>query len=160
VSQRVCSVEQVKAMARRRRTPKDVPPRYAAATGPIHIRLSFPPRANTYYRSVTINGHSRMLLSREGRQYRNCVRDLWAKKASVTFFGLVALRVDATYPDHRRRDIDGLFKALLDSLEYAGAMEDDSQVRLLLAEHVGTRKPGWLEVTIEHKAGGRQGELF
>jgi crossover junction endodeoxyribonuclease RusA len=34
-------------------------------------------------------------------------------------------------PDNRRRDLDNVLKAVLDAIEAAGIIEDDSQVRRL-----------------------------
>jgi crossover junction endodeoxyribonuclease RusA len=41
--------------------------------------------------------------------------------------------MDAFPPDRRRRDLDNIQKALLDSLEHAGVYADDNQIDLLIA---------------------------
>ena len=45
--------------------------------------------------------------------------------------GDVSLLVECYPPDRRRRDLDNLLKALQDSLQAAGAFEDDSQIKEL-----------------------------
>ena len=53
-------------------------------------------------------------------------------------------------PDRRRRDIDNLPKAVLDSLEFAGVFENDSQVDRLLVLRQGVEAPaGRIELLIE-----------
>jgi crossover junction endodeoxyribonuclease RusA len=41
------------------------------------------------------------------------------------------MRVLAYPPDHRRRDLDNLAKAILDALQHAGVYGNDCQVKLL-----------------------------
>ena len=51
-------------------------------------------------------------------------------------------------PDRRRRDLDNLLKALLDSMTHAGVMQDDALIedlRVYWADEVG----GMVKVTIE-----------
>ncbi len=91
--------------------------------------LPFPPALNRYYRNV--NG--RTLVSRDGRAYRNTV----AETLLVTHFGRgrsmpegarIKAEITAHVPDRRRRDLDGLLKAVLDALTHAGIYEDDSLI--------------------------------
>jgi crossover junction endodeoxyribonuclease RusA len=46
--------------------------------------------------------------------------------------GRLAVAMDAFPPDRRRRDLDNIQKASLDSMQHAGIYEDDSQVDLLV----------------------------
>lgn len=48
--------------------------------------------------------------------------------------GWLAVEAKFTPPDRRGRDVDNLAKALLDALQHAGVMRDDSQVRRLVLE--------------------------
>lgn len=73
-----------------------------------------------------------MLVSREGRRYRERVRALLAAVRpcpdTSTFRGRLDMIVTLHPPDRRRRDIDNSMKSLLDALAYAGVYEDDSQI--------------------------------
>jgi crossover junction endodeoxyribonuclease RusA len=86
------------------------------------ITLPWPPTVNTYWR----NFRGRMVISKEGREYRQAVSNLiqgnWRYTKSVKVF------ITAYRPDNRKRDLDNLLKATLDSLTYAGIWEDDSQI--------------------------------
>jgi crossover junction endodeoxyribonuclease RusA len=47
--------------------------------------------------------------------------------------GSLSIQIDVYPPDRRRRDLDNILKALLDSLGHAAVIEDDSQFdRILL----------------------------
>ncbi len=62
--------------------------------------------------------------------------------------GPVSVSVVAHPPDKKRRDLDNLLKSLLDALQHAGLIEDDSNVtdlRIARADHV---RDGAVEVTI------------
>lgn len=120
------------------------------STEPVTVRLPFPPLLNRYYRTAVVGKHASTYISKDGKAYRKQVVELW-REVGVTFEGQLALRITATYPDNRRRDIDGLPKAIMDSLEAAGAFEDDSQIRLLIVEQEAVEAPGWVEVTLGPK---------
>ena len=89
------------------------------------ISLPWPPSLNHYWR----NHHGRMLLSRDGRQYRDEAA-LALKLAGVRSFGSarLAVEVEVRPPDRRRRDLDNLGKAVLDALTAGGVYDDDSQI--------------------------------
>jgi crossover junction endodeoxyribonuclease RusA len=112
---------------------------------PLNITLPWPPSVNTYWR--TVNG--RMLISADGRAYRKAVADqMLIQRAQKHFDGPLQLTVEAYRPDNRRRDLDNLLKAALDSLAHAGVYEDDSQIhdlRIYWAPDIG----GMLKITIE-----------
>jgi crossover junction endodeoxyribonuclease RusA len=56
--------------------------------------------------------------------------------------------MDAFPPDRRRRDLDNLPKAVLDSLAHAGVYEDDSQIDLLIIRRCDPIKGGKLKIRI------------
>jgi crossover junction endodeoxyribonuclease RusA len=64
-------------------------------------------------------GH-RTVISREGRRYRTDVCAALAAMRVERMDGRLAVRVTACPPDHRRRDLDNVQKALLDALPRAG----------------------------------------
>lgn len=69
----------------------------------------------------------RVLLSKEGRQYRQRAIDA---SRGCPGFGLASLRVSITAypPDRRRRDLDNVLKAALDAMTHACLWVDDSQI--------------------------------
>ena len=133
--------------------------RFRLGTKPASVRLPWPPALNHYWRRVVVAGHAVTYISAAGKAYRKEVIELWAK-VGVTFHGRLAVRITAIFPDARERDLDGLLKAPLDALEHAGAFERDSQVKLLIVEHVATNSPGWIDLVIGPEPGERQGTLF
>lgn len=101
----------------------------------ITLDLPWPPTANRYWRNV----QGRMVLSREGRSYREVVDGLWwklrcEKQPSETLDGGdIWVSIEAYPPDNRRRDLDNILKPLFDAIQYAGAFADDSQIVKLAA---------------------------
>ncbi len=110
------------------------------------ITLPWPPSVNHYWRMW----RGRMLVSREGRAYREDVRALLAgggfRKPPPG--ARIALCMDAFPPDRRRRDLDNLLKGVLDALEHAGIYADDSQIDLLVTRRRGLLSDGKLNVCI------------
>jgi crossover junction endodeoxyribonuclease RusA len=111
----------------------------------IEITLPWPPTVNTYWRNV--NG--RTIISAKGREYRKNVADqVLIQRAAKHIDYAVKVEIKAYRPDRRRRDLDNLLKALLDSMTYAGVMQDDALIedlRVYWADEVG----GMVKVTIE-----------
>jgi crossover junction endodeoxyribonuclease RusA len=103
------------------------------------MTLPWPPSVNTYWRMFK----GRMLISRDGREYRTRVAEEVVDQ-KVHKFGkrLLVIEIEAQRPDKRRRDLDNLLKAVLDSLAHAGVFEDDSQVvdlRIFWSDQFGGR---------------------
>ncbi|MEX2672880.1 MAG: RusA family crossover junction endodeoxyribonuclease [Phycisphaeraceae bacterium] len=108
----------------------------------MQTTLNYPPSINRYWRKW----RNRMVISREGRAFRENVRLLLATGGAgrkPPRDGRLALAMDAFPPDRRRRDLDNIQKPVLDALEHAGVYRDDSQIDLLI-----TRR-------CEHEKGGR-----
>ena len=96
----------------------------------VAFDFPWPPALNHYYRSVTIKGQARVLISREGREYRHRLAMVVVLRGKAKpLAGALYLNLTLHPPDKRRRDIDGPLKALLDALTHAHVWEDDSQVR-------------------------------
>ena len=96
----------------------------------IELELPYPPSVNHYYRHVG----PRTLISREGRRFRERVCALLAKAGVDPITGPLRVEIEIYPPDRRRRDLDNLQKALLDSLEHGGLYRDDSQIKKLEIE--------------------------
>ncbi len=89
---------------------------------PLILCLPWPPSVNRYWRSVG----GKVLISREGREYRKAVVRKVSQLKPLT--GPLKVTLLARPPDRRRRDMDNLMKATLDSLAHANVYEDDSQI--------------------------------
>lgn len=113
------------------------------------LTLPFPPSTNHYWRAT--EGTKRVLTSK-ARIFRANVLAA-AKEQRVRPYpptARLAVYVQLHPPDRRRRDIDNFGgKALLDALEFAGIMPDDSQVDSLHVVRGDVVKDGAAIVTIE-----------
>jgi Holliday junction resolvase RusA-like endonuclease len=97
----------------------------------MEIELPYPPSINHYWRRV---GY-RMIISREGRRFRESVVAILAAMRLEPLTGPLDVEVDLYPPDRRKRDLDNSIKALLDALQHGGAYLDDSQiVRLVITK--------------------------
>ena len=113
----------------------------------ITLYLPYPPSVNHYWRKVG----ARMLISKKGREYTQQVIAACRvqENTSEPLTGRIQVDILAIMPDHRRRDLDNLQKALLDSLVKARVIQDDSQIDRLSIERGKVSKPGGLEVFIQ-----------
>lgn len=113
------------------------------ARPPLQIRLPWPPTVNHYW----LPGRDgRRYISGAGQSFRANVK--WLGHGFRCMTGHVAITVTAYPPDRKRRDLDNLLKSLLDALQHAGLIEDDSNVtdlRITRAEQV---KKGAVDVEI------------
>jgi len=98
------------------------------------LELPWPPSVNHYYRHVG----PRVLISRDGRKYRENVISRLQSGNYPTFRCPVELEIELYPPDKRRRDIDNSMKSLLDALTYGRLYEDDS---LILKLTITKREP-------------------
>lgn len=112
----------------------------------LSVQLPWPPSVNAYWR----HSRGRHFLSDSGKQYRE---DVWAAirsiKWNMTYRGRLSVQVYAVMPDKRRRDLDNLYKGLLDSLTHAGVWEDDEQIDRLVIERGPVEPPGYVIVSVE-----------
>ena len=90
----------------------------------IWLSIPFPPAANNLY--ATVRG--RRVLSKRGREYKEAVGVACAAQRVGHVAGRLSVEIWAYPPDNRRRDLDGLLKASVDSLVAAGVLGDDSQI--------------------------------
>jgi len=103
----------------------------------IALTLPYPPSTNNYWRSPNSGKLAgRTLISKKGREYRQqvqqTIKDAGSPKADP---GRLIVTIIVYPPDYRRRDLDNLPKAILDSLTHANVIEDDS-----LIDHLSIRR--------------------
>ena len=92
---------------------------------------SFLRTVNRYWRHVG----TRVLVSKEGREFRKTVRSLMKFQKVKKHEGDLIVDIRLIPVDRRRRDVDNSLKALLDAMQAGGAYDDDSQiVRLTVRE--------------------------
>ena len=91
------------------------------------FELPWPPSVNHYYRHVG----TRVLISRDGRKYRDLIVSRLRSEGASPFDCPVELSVELYPPDNRRRDIDNSLKCLLDAFTHGGLYRDDSQIQKL-----------------------------
>jgi len=116
--------------------------------------LPWPPSVNTYWRSVVTNGprgpRVKLLISEKGREYRKRVAMIVQQKMERMAPGRYDVWIDAHPPDKRKRDLDNLFKAVLDSLAHAGVYADDSLIDKLSIQRCKILKStGMVYVTVK-----------
>ncbi|QIG74570.1 holliday junction resolvase RusA-like protein [Rhizobium phage RHph_Y25] len=110
------------------------------------IELPFPLPVSACFENVPKIGR------RATARYREWTNEaLWMIKAQKPqkFAGEVSISIGLVAPDKRARDLDNLFKGLLDVLVKAGVIKDDSQkyVRKLSAQWVAAGAPCTVLVT-------------
>jgi len=103
----------------------------------MEVELPFPPSINHLWRRI---GH-RTLMSREERRFRRQVVAILAAMQIRLLVGNLAVQVAVHPPDHQRRDLDNVLKALLDALEHGGAYTDDAQIVEIHIQKCATAAP-------------------
>lgn len=98
------------------------------------FEIPWPPSVNHYYRHF----QNRVLISREGRQYRETVMAKFRDNPQPAFTGPIELYAEFYPPDSRRRDLDNLLKCTQDTLQHAGLYTDDAQIAQI---HIIKRTP-------------------
>lgn len=89
----------------------------------ITVDLPFPPGVNNLY--LNINGRGRILTPRY-RDWQAEAAGMILQQRPGRMFGEFDVAITLTRPDKRKRDIDGLIKAILDALVKSSVVQDDS----------------------------------
>lgn len=111
----------------------------------IILNLPLPPSVNTYWRA---NGNRRFI-SKEGMEFKRRVAEIVIENNTPKLGAQPVEMWVYIYPrDRRRQDIDNRLKAVLDSIQDAGVIDDDSQVDRLIVERGEIRKGGGCMVFI------------
>lgn len=109
----------------------------------IEIKLPYPPSVNNYYRTF----QGRMLISREGRQYKETVGLMALTCGLKRVDGRVEVECYVVPPDNRKRDLDNVGKCLLDSIK-GHLFEDDGHIDRLTLVRLPVQAPGCVVVRI------------
>jgi len=115
----------------------------------MNIILPWVPSVNSLYRTIVRGKFPTVIISKKGREFFAEVAAMFADKNIVMMTGDLEVWIKMYPPDRRRRDIDNGMKATLDSIQKAGLIFDDSQIKKLHAEMFKPEKPGRVEVRLE-----------
>ena len=112
----------------------------------ISLKLPYPPTSNHIHTVV----RGRKILSTAARAYYKVVAiEVLMQLGSVPeLTGRLNVRIIATMPDKRRRDLSNLIKVTEDAMQKAGVYKDDSQIDNLQIIRSAVEKPGWLDIEI------------
>jgi crossover junction endodeoxyribonuclease RusA len=129
------------------------------------MRLPWPPSMNHYWLSLRRGPMAgRVVISGDGKAYRKAVGQIVIAERVPRnrLTGKLAVYVVAFPPDRRARDLDNLWKAMLDSIRHAAVIVDDSEIDDLHVVRGPVRKDGEIVIEIREIQGGAtvSGELF
>src|SRR5258706_1074719 len=93
----------------------------------------------------------RTMLSREGRAYRKAVNDQVTLQRVLRHHltGKLLIEIVARPPNRRARDLDNLLKGVLDALQHAAVITDDSDIDDLRIRRGLVFRGGELDVRID-----------
>lgn len=118
----------------------------------LHLSLPWPPSNNRMHRRVMVRGRPVTLLSEQARKYHQAVGDAVIRQTNRCEIpdlhsGRIAVKLDVYPPDRRRRDLDNIFKAVLDGCTKAGVWADDDQIDELCISRLAVAAGGVVVVT-------------
>jgi crossover junction endodeoxyribonuclease RusA len=121
----------------------------------LAFTLPWPPSVNTYWRHIVLGGkfkkaQARVLLSEQGRDYRvaavSSMRAQHVPRGALK--GRLSVAATAYPPDRRARDLDNLWKGLLDALKHAEIIVDDGDIDELAIRRGPVRPQGLIEIRV------------
>lgn len=114
----------------------------------VSYRLPFPLSVNNLFRTLP-NG----LRVKTGKYkaWMKVASDAVKSQGVVSIGGPVSVTVLVVRPDRRKRDLDNLLKAVLDTLVLLGVIEDDSVIERILIEWHSDNLGGCLVEIREHE---------
>ena len=112
----------------------------------IILTLPYPPSVNNYW----ITSGNRKFISKRGKEFKQTVAEYVIEK-NIPKLGDIPVQVDIILRPRNKRlmDIDNSCKAILDSIQDAGVIDDDKQVYKLTIERGITHPGGSCVVMIE-----------
>lgn len=121
----------------------------------IELKLPYPPNVNHYKKVGALQRTS------SGKLYQPRVNTLATQRFYIEVYGRIRaqglksfnsatlmVQVSVYPPDKRKRDLDGILKVLLDSLQRGGLFDDDYQIARLLVERKDTIPGGQVVVKV------------
>lgn len=115
----------------------------------VLLCLPYPPSVNHYWKLHWQK--KRKFISDSGKLYRKqvvgCVHDQIGYMKP--FEGRIKAILEISTPDNRQRDIDNLFKAIFDSLAYAGVYKNDCQIDEIVARRAGVMRGGQVIISLD-----------
>lgn len=111
----------------------------------ITLTLPWPPSVNHYWQR---NRNGSVRVGKAGIAFQ---QEVWLRCRQgriKPLVGRLIVRIGATPPDKRKRDLDNVLKALLDALKHGGCYEDDSQIDRLEIERLAHQRNGTVLVAI------------
>ena len=118
------------------------------------ITLPPPPSVNRAYRSIvgrskTGKPVSRVIMSAIGKEYKAEVLKRLMMHRFEPLTGRLKMSIEYVPPNRIKRDLDNLFKLLLDSLESGDVFENDNQIDVLTIKRMPVDVTGCVRVFIE-----------
>lgn len=113
-----------------------------AEAATVRMVLPLPPSVNSYWRSVpaTRNRTARVLISQEGRRFKQRCRLVALAQCRAPMQGDVSVAAVVYFRD-RRRDLDNVLKPLLDALQGAAYVNDRQIVHLDFRKALDPKAP-------------------
>lgn len=117
----------------------------------MKLCLPFPPSVNTLFPT---SRQGRRFLSKRGKDYVTRVAHVVAGARALgecpgeALTGRVSVEIYVYPPDHRRRDIDNMCKAILDCLTKVGVWLDDEQIDRLCIRRMRVLGEGYAVVEV------------
>lgn len=120
----------------------------------VTFDLPWPPSVNHVWRSVVIGRRPRVLLSKDGRRYREDVALCVIAQRGRRLDGPLEVEITLYPPNRLRCDTDNRIKPVLDALQRAGVFEDDYAVVRLVVERKQPVQGGRCLVRVSECAAG------
>lgn len=99
------------------------------------VTLPYPPSVNAIWRNLVINGRSRTVMSKEGKEYRKAAHAALTEAGiSAPLVGEVSVELHV-YRPRKIGDLDNTAKAVLDALKGRVFVDDSQVVELHMHRH-------------------------
>jgi crossover junction endodeoxyribonuclease RusA len=113
-------------------------------TGYSNWTLPYPPSANAYWRSITINGRGRVVVSKEAKTFKKAVS---LALAGISPVGGPVCLTATFYRPRKRGDLDNGLKCLCDALKGI-AYHDDEQITEIRASRKEDKLNPRVEISV------------